>query len=740
VIPSHPANGPRPGSATSNRLADSTVHGPVIQAGTISDVHVSVYEAMAVPPTPRQLLPVPAVWTDRTRDLNRLTAAADRLSADSAHVIAISGDSGVGKTALATKFLYGLRDRFPGGQLYADLRGYAPGGPASTPEVLGRLLRSVRPGVRTSSVDELGAWWRTATDDPARPVCVLLDNATDADQVRALLPGGTSHVVVTTSRARLGGLASHGALFHTVGPLDDDAAQDYLESCLGRDRIAEDDQAARRLVELAAGRPMALAVVVGALASRSDQSMADVTASLMSTHSAVFLAHPSLTRQEAAVPTALNDQYHHLPFQAAAVYRRLGSLTVRDFDTPLAAAVAGLTWQTAADALSTLHSAGMIEPLETWDDDSVRGQVFQFHDSAREHAAQTFAQEEPADTDNVLRRALDYYLDTATRAEHRLAPFHRPLARDYLYQPAEPIAFGTDAAALAWLEAVQASLDAAIAAAADAGLDSSVWQLTHALWPLLHVHHDYDLWDRTHSLALRSARICQDPIAELEILGTWAGGLRNAGRHDDAIEAYDQVLSLARAAHDARGEAQALHELGATHLAAGRPEEAEPLLVLAFQQRAALARAAAENGNAQDQKTFERAVAITDVCLGQVRLLLRRPPSDAVALFASARTTLLALKDPIDAARALAWLGRAHALNGDLGKGGRFGRKAVAEFDRTGTRRWQARSREFLGQTLQTAGRHDDAAVFYREALVIYTPISPPDADRVQGRLHALSS
>ena len=36
--------------------------------------------------------------------------------------------------------------------------------------------------------------------------------------------------------------------------------------------------------------------------------------------------------------------------------------------------------------------------------------------------------------------------------------------------------------------------------------------------------------------------------------------------------------------------------------------------------------------------------------------------------------------------------------------------------------------------------RNTDPEALYREALVIYTPISPPDADRIQERLHALSS
>ncbi|MGW0827106.1 tetratricopeptide repeat protein [Streptomyces sp. NPDC002845] len=433
---------------------------------------------------------------------------------------------------------------------------------------------------------------------------------------------------------------------------------------------------------------------------------------------------------------ALDIRYQDLPPGAADLYRFLGGgLFVLDFDAALAAAVSGLSRAAACDALQVLHSARMIEAAGAA---PVRGTVYRFHDAARTHAAEYFAQEAAADQGEVLRRALDYFLDTATRAERRLTPTHRPLGRDH-HEPAEPVEFDDDAEALAWLESQQGNLRAGIIAAADAGLDASVWQLTHALWPLLRAHHDYTLWDETHALALGAARRCQDTAAELEILGTWAVGLRGARRYDDAAEVFDQVLRLARKSADGRAEAQALHEIGATHLAAARPEEAEPFLLQARARRFLLARLAAADSDTRNAVTYRRAVAVTDVCLGQVQLLLARP-SEAVATFSSARATLLTVKDPIDAARALARLGRAHTLNGDPAQGERCGRRAITEFDGSGTPRWQAHSRELLAQTLQDTGRRDEAGALYQEAERIYTPISPPDADRVRQQLDGLSA
>src|SRR5690242_8726017 len=91
-------------------------------------------------PVPAQLpLAVPG-FTGRAAELARLDALlppGDRAGTISpaapVAVAVISGTPGVGKTALAVHWAHRIAHRFPGGQLYADLRGYGPTGTAVSP-------------------------------------------------------------------------------------------------------------------------------------------------------------------------------------------------------------------------------------------------------------------------------------------------------------------------------------------------------------------------------------------------------------------------------------------------------------------------------------------------------------------------------------------------------------------------------------------------------------------------------
>lgn len=105
----------------------------------------------AATPVPRQL-PVDVVhFTGRERYLADLVALLG--TGGAAPVItAIDGAAGVGKTALAVHFGHRVADRFPDGQLYVDLRGYAQTSPMTPGEALGTLLRSL--GVLPEPVGE----------------------------------------------------------------------------------------------------------------------------------------------------------------------------------------------------------------------------------------------------------------------------------------------------------------------------------------------------------------------------------------------------------------------------------------------------------------------------------------------------------------------------------------------------------------------------------------------------------
>ncbi|WP_031066002.1 tetratricopeptide repeat protein [Streptomyces sp. NRRL F-5527] len=724
---------PPPGASTYNTITNGTFVGPTVQAGTIHG-GVHVHAAVLAPLIPRQLLPIPATFTDRKEDLDALTSQIGEVPDYAVRIVVINGPGGVGKTTLGNRLLHVLASEYAGGQLYADLRGYAAEGPASTNEILSRFLRSLHPGAQPASTEELAAWWRSATARPGQRVSILLDNARRAAQVQCLLPGGSGHLVVVTSRSILAELAPDGALLHRLGPFDHAAAQQYLTRCLGDHRVAREPGAAAQITRLAAGSPMAIALTVTHLAADPDRPLADLASGAASSAPADS-AHPSLTHQEAAVTQALDRSYWSLPRSTAApaVYRRMGSLFALDFDVPLTAAVCNLSRSEAEAALDQLRELKLIELRGKV---SSRGRVYRFHDIAREHARARATMEATfGEPEEVLQRALDFYLATASTAERMLTRTHRPLRRDYVYPPADPVGFPDDATALAWLYAQRDNVLRALRAAVAAGLDRPTWQLAHAIWPLLRSSHDYELWFVSHELGLQAARRCQDREAEVEMLSTWGVGLRGAGKFKDAARTFTAVLQIAREEQDRRAESQALHELGAVNLHGGDPAEAEAFLLQARQQRTELARTSESE---PDRLTYTRAVAITNICLGQAQLELGHATA-AIETLTAARSTLLEVEDWFDAARALAWLARACAAADDAGKGEEYGRLAVAECDASGSARWRAHSRELLGHTHRGSGRPDLARSVYEEAIAIYSAVSRRDESRVRQALQDLS-
>jgi hypothetical protein len=86
-----------------------------------------------------------------------------------------------------------------------------------------------------------------------RRVLLLLDNAKDSDQVRPLLPGNDSLVLVT-SRSRLRGLSVRdGARLVTLDQMSPAEAITLLGSVIGAERVENEREAAVDLVESAPG-------------------------------------------------------------------------------------------------------------------------------------------------------------------------------------------------------------------------------------------------------------------------------------------------------------------------------------------------------------------------------------------------------------------------------------------------------------------------------------------------------
>ncbi|GAA1292295.1 NB-ARC domain-containing protein [Saccharothrix xinjiangensis] len=254
------------------------VHGFVLQA---ADVHLQVPAVTALAGLP----PVDAGFTGRTADL-ALVAEALR-SARPVVVSTVMGLAGVGKTTLAVRAAHDAVEAglFPGGVLFIDLQGYSTGTRVEPRAALAVFLHAL--GVPAGQVPAeqaaREALYRTRLAERTAPVLVVLDNASSTDQVKPLLPPGTTHRVLVTSRHTLGGV--QGARRIPLDVLPEAEAVAMLDNVLraadpADERIDADVEAAREIAALCGRLPLALGIVAALLADDPELPLAGMTASL----------------------------------------------------------------------------------------------------------------------------------------------------------------------------------------------------------------------------------------------------------------------------------------------------------------------------------------------------------------------------------------------------------------------------------------------------------------------------
>lgn len=192
----------------------------------------------------------------------------------------MTGPAGVGKTALALQWAHHRQARYPGGTLFADLRGFG-GVPVEPAETVREFLIALGVPARDlpDSSAAAAALYRELT--ARRALLVVLDNARGTDQVRSLLPSGTGSAVLVTSRIRLSGLIveelARPVPLDVLGPVP---ATELLAAAVGEERVAAEPEAADRLARLCDGLPLALRITAAQLAARPHWRLADLAAEL----------------------------------------------------------------------------------------------------------------------------------------------------------------------------------------------------------------------------------------------------------------------------------------------------------------------------------------------------------------------------------------------------------------------------------------------------------------------------
>ncbi|AUS77269.1 transcriptional regulator [Actinoalloteichus sp. AHMU CJ021] len=237
---------------------------------------------------PSQLPPQPLPFAGRTEQVLALdlmvrppTSAEPPPEQAGATTFVLTGRGGVGKTALALRWAHQRIGSFPDGQLFADLRGSAPGEPVDPSTVLDRFLRGLGVPTRAVPADptEKVALFRSAT--ARRRLLVVLDDAGDASQVLPLLPGGAACRVLVTSRDPLDELvALQGAHRQFVRPLADDELRELLVALVGSAPVAAEPQAVARIAVISNGLPLPLRMAAARLSSQPYRTLGDLAATL----------------------------------------------------------------------------------------------------------------------------------------------------------------------------------------------------------------------------------------------------------------------------------------------------------------------------------------------------------------------------------------------------------------------------------------------------------------------------
>jgi DNA-binding SARP family transcriptional activator/Tfp pilus assembly protein PilF len=553
-----------------------------------------------VPEVPRQLPAAVRHFVGRASELAALCALpdADDAAGGTMVISAIHGTAGIGKTALAVRFANLVAERYADGQLYVNLRGFDPCDPplAASEVIRGFLEAFGLPAERTAaSLDVLTGLYRSVV--AGKRMLVLLDNARDAAQVRPLIPGGQSCLVLVTSRNRLTSLvAAEAAHSLTLGLLAQQEARELLVRRIGVKRVEAEPQAADELIELCAGLPLALSVIAARAAIQPTLRLAMLAAELREARVKLRALDPFDCGDPATSARAAFDcSYRNLSAAAARMFRLLGLHPGPDLSVAAAASLAGVTLHQALQAAAELIEANVLT--------GSAGGRLAFHDLLRAYAAERAQAEEGDRGCRAARcRALDHYLHTAHAAAQQLNPARDQLALTPPAAGVVPEMVADQRAALTWFEAEHRVLVAATRQAASDGLDAYAWQIPSAFGAFLvrrgHLHDwaatqqvaaaaagrlgevageadalldlghaharlgSYDRADAELRQALRRYARLGDRFNQARVHNTFATVFERQGRHDKALGHARKALELCVAAGHRDGQANALNSVG----------------------------------------------------------------------------------------------------------------------------------------------------------------------------------
>ncbi|MEU8567670.1 tetratricopeptide repeat protein [Streptomyces pathocidini] len=631
-------------------------------------------------------------------------------------VVVLHGAPGSGRTTLAVRAAHHLRDQFRGACV-VDLRGDSPGEPPlPVRDALLHLLNRLgapreqllfrersSPEQQVKRLSELYHQHVTGL-----PVTVVLDGASDPEQVRVLLPERSDSLLLVTSREPLDLPPELPARVHqlAVEPLEAAAAEELLNAVAEQSTGPYDLESGDRIRELCGGLPLALRVAGSSLGARTPGSLV-----------ADLAAYGPMEPVERALRLRYADQ----PDGARRLLRRLPLAGRASLGAAAAAALLATDEQEAERQLTALARAGLIE--------HVRGSRYRLHDLVRGFAqARLLDQEEPGERSGAQERLIRSYAELADSVI-RLVDGNTSTRADRTSQEGAvgPHGFTSLDAALRWLDDESSFITAELRHTEE--VDQSV--VLHLLGALC----DYcllrgDLYRLGELSELTKA-------ADRGLLARsvqWRTGVaaRQLGELDRARTTLSSVVDLYVEAQHPAGAARALRDLGITLHHQGNLPEAAGKLRRALDMQAGPeldgdrawtlhALAAVERDRAQLSEAMEllrtalelhrgsesvHGQAWAHFQLGQVFLRTGEVP-EAERELRLALDRYASTRDGRGEAWALTQLARARLVDGDPGAAADQLRQALSRHRDNEDARGEAWTRYYLGQALEEQAEHD---------------------------------
>ncbi|RAG84384.1 hypothetical protein DN069_17130 [Streptacidiphilus pinicola] len=455
---------------------------------------------------PHQLRPGLRDFTGRQVLVARLRETlADRDESGGAATVAVlAGAGGAGKTSLALHVAHQTADRFPDGQLQADLRGFG-GTPADPAEVLARFLRGLGvPQQRIpDDVEERESLYQSTL--AGRRVLLLLDNARDAAQVRPLLPASGGCAVLVTSRSSLPGV--DGARRFSVGVLPEDEAARLFGRIVDPAAVEAEPEAVAEVLRLCAGLPLAIRIAASRLACQPGWRVATLAARLRGQDRRLDELHV----EDRAVRGCFAVGYDALEPEVARAFAVLTAWSGPDFTPDSAAAMLEVP---LADARRLLEALARTHLLEA------RGEErYSYHDLVRVYAQECARESFAAERDPAAERLAAWYAHATDHAAKLLQRERTPLCRPENGPcPGGLPGFTDRGSALAWYQDERANLTEAVLLSAQGEPTPVTWRLAFAMHIFAVQSGNWQSIRSVNLIGLASARRLGDRLGQAWML------------------------------------------------------------------------------------------------------------------------------------------------------------------------------------------------------------------------------